>query len=209
MHYLPKAPYVLTIRRGSNEVFIICLELSRFITTGTLRYAIRIPRDTFSTRLINIPDQRHNQRKTVSDGEPRLETYTTAVRWWDFNHQGSVKLIKSDSKTFIQILQITDYFYLSHTQLHREYITSSEMYSLHLTHPKWTHTRSSGQPWTFVITLQKISISNKCCSFELSIHLWILKNKMFPQEYELFSALIIITNVSWAANQHMWPQNQS
>ncbi len=37
-------------------------------------------------------------------------------------------------------------FYLSHTQLHREYITSSEMYSLHLTHPKWTHTRSSGQP---------------------------------------------------------------
>lgn len=66
MHYLPKAPYVLTIRRGSNEVFIICLELSRFITTGTLRYAIRIPRDTFSTRLINIPEQRHNQR-TVSD----------------------------------------------------------------------------------------------------------------------------------------------
>ncbi len=39
-----------------------------------------------------------------------------------------------------------DYFYLSLTQLHREYITSSEMYSLHLTHPKWTHTRSSGQP---------------------------------------------------------------
>ncbi len=37
-------------------------------------------------------------------------------------------------------------FYLSHTQLYREYITSSEMYSLHLTHPKWTHTRSSGQP---------------------------------------------------------------
>ncbi len=29
-----------------------------------------------------------------------------------------------------------DYFYLSHTQLYREYITSSEMYSLHLTHPK-------------------------------------------------------------------------
>ncbi len=35
---------------------------------------------------------------------------------------------------------------MSHTQLHREYITSSEMYSLHLTHPKWTNTRSSGQP---------------------------------------------------------------
>ncbi len=38
-----------------------------------------------------------------------------------------------------------DFFYLSHTRLYREYITS-EMYSLHLTHPKWTHTRSSGQP---------------------------------------------------------------
>ncbi len=25
-------------------------------------------------------------------------------------------------------------------------LTSSEMYSLHLTHPKWTHTWSSGQP---------------------------------------------------------------
>ncbi len=37
-------------------------------------------------------------------------------------------------------------FYLSHTRLYRDYITSSEMYSLHLTHPKWTHTRSSGQP---------------------------------------------------------------
>ncbi len=30
--------------------------------------------------------------------------------------------------------------------LNLEYMTSSEMYSLHLTHPKWTHTRSSGQP---------------------------------------------------------------
>ncbi len=37
-------------------------------------------------------------------------------------------------------------FYLSHTRLYREYITSSEMYSLHLTHSKWTHTQSSGQP---------------------------------------------------------------
>ncbi len=58
------------------------------------------------------------------------------------------------------------------------------------------------------IILQKISISNKCCSFELSIHLWILKNKMyqFPQKYsaaQLFSTLIIIRNVSWAANQHI------
>ncbi len=43
-------------------------------------------------------------------------------------------------------IKIKTNFYLSHTQLYREYITSSEMYSLHLTHPKWTHTRSSGQP---------------------------------------------------------------
>ncbi len=58
------------------------------------------------------------------------------------------------------------------------------------------------------ITLQKISISNKCCSFEIFIHLWILKNKVyqFPQKYcaaQLFSTLIIIRNVSWAANQHI------
>ncbi len=38
------------------------------------------------------------------------------------------------------------FFFWSHTRLYREYITSSEMYSLHLTHPKWTHARSSGQP---------------------------------------------------------------
>ena len=59
------------------------------------------------------------------------------------------------------------------------------------------------------IMQQKISISNKCCSFELSIHLWILKNKMhhgFLQKYcweQLFSTLIIIRNVSWAANHHI------
>ncbi len=34
-------------------------------------------------------------------------------------------------------------FFICHIH---DYITSSEMYSLHLTHPKWTHTRSSGQP---------------------------------------------------------------
>ncbi len=32
-------------------------------------------------------------------------------------------------------------------------------------------------PIKIFIMLEKISISNKCCSFELSIHLWILKNK--------------------------------
>ncbi len=50
--------------------------------------------------------------------------------------------------------------------------------------------------------LHKISISNKCCSFKLSIHQRILKNLnalQFPQKYEaaqLFSTLIIIRNVS-------------
>ncbi len=38
------------------------------------------------------------------------------------------------------------------------------------------------------------NISDACCSFELYINLWILKNTMyqFPQKYELFSTLIII-----------------
>ncbi len=42
--------------------------------------------------------------------------------------------------------QIFKYFFICHIHNYIEYITSSEMYSLHLTHPKWTHTRSSGQP---------------------------------------------------------------
>ncbi len=47
-------------------------------------------------------------------------------------------------------------------------------------------------------------ISNKCCSFELSIHQRILKkNNQFPQKYEaaqLFLTLLIIRNVSWTAS---------
>ncbi len=57
---------------------------------------------------------------------------------------------------------------------------------------------------TFIIN--KISLSNKCCSFELSIHQKILKQNvsLFPHEAaQLFSTLIIIRNVSWAANQHI------
>ncbi len=55
--------------------------------------------------------------------------------------------------------------------------------------------------------LQNISISNKWCSFELSIH-QIMKNTMyqFPQKYsaaQLFSTLIAIKNISWTANQHI------
>ncbi len=55
---------------------------------------------------------------------------------------------------------------------------------------------------TFIM-LQNIYISNKCSSFELSIHLWILKNKMYHSFHKklcstTFSTLIIIRNVSWA-----------
>ncbi len=52
--------------------------------------------------------------------------------------------LKTHKHTY-KILRLR-FFYLSHTRLYREYITSSEMYSLHFTHPKWTHTRSRGQP---------------------------------------------------------------
>ncbi len=53
--------------------------------------------------------------------------------------------------------------------------------------------------------LQNISISNKCCSFELSVHQRILKNKISNKNMkpQLFSALIIIRNVCWAANQYI------
>ncbi len=57
------------------------------------------------------------------------------------------------------------------------------------------------------IMLQKISLSNKFCSLELSISQKILKMyHTFIFKYEsaqLFSALIIIRNVSWAANQNI------
>ncbi len=52
--------------------------------------------------------------------------------------------------------------------------------------------------------LQKISISNKCCSFELFNSSNNPEKKWVPQNYEagqLFSTLIIFRNVSWAANQ--------
>ncbi len=38
---------------------------------------------------------------------------------------------------------------------------------------------------------QNIYISNKCCSFELSIHLWILKNKI----YHSFHKNITVFNI--------------
>ncbi len=54
---------------------------------------------------------------------------------------------------------------------------------------------------TFLM-LQNLSISNKCCSFELSHHQ--MKNKTNKNKTaQLFSTLIIIRNASWAANQHI------
>ncbi len=59
------------------------------------------------------------------------------------------------------------------------------------------------------IMLQNNYNSNKCCSFELSIHQTILKiNNIlwFPQKYEsaqLFSTLIIIIKASRAVNQYI------
>ena len=44
LRYLPKAPYVLTIRRGLKELFMTCRGLSKLRTTGMLSQATRMPR---------------------------------------------------------------------------------------------------------------------------------------------------------------------
>ncbi len=54
--------------------------------------------------------------------------------------------INTTSFHLVYYLREKKIIFICHIHLYREYITSSEMYSLHLTHPKWTHTRSSGQP---------------------------------------------------------------
>ncbi len=62
----------------------------------------------------------------MCEGTIDMEAYTgtyTAIKMMSF--MGSQWL-----------LDRIDFFYLSHTRLYREYITSSEMYYLHLTHPK-------------------------------------------------------------------------
>ncbi len=43
---------------------------------------------------------------------------------------------------------------------------------------------------TFIM-LQNIAISNKCCSLELSIHLWILKNKMYHVSTKILSSTTV------------------
>ncbi len=61
------------------------------------------------------------------------------------------------------------------------------------------------------IVLQKISISDKCFSFELSVHQRILKKKIYIyikcsqkcEAAQLLSALVMVRNISGAANQHI------
>ncbi len=78
--------------------------------------------------------------ETLSLTHTHTHTYRmVCVNCWltHSNSTGFMALISSDpSGSRLRI----------NTRLYRAYITSSEMYSLHLTHPKWTHTRSSGQP---------------------------------------------------------------
>ncbi len=61
--------------------------------------------------------------------------------------------------------------------------------------------------WTFSRHSNLLKCTCRCWTFELSIHQTLKKNvSLFPQIYEaaqLFSTLIIIRNVSWAANQHI------
>ena len=55
--YLPNAPYVLIIRRESNDVFITCRDENRFCTTGILRYANKRPRNTSIIQRIRRPSK--------------------------------------------------------------------------------------------------------------------------------------------------------
>jgi len=53
--HLPKAPYVLTILKESNDVFMACRDDSRFCTTGMLRYAIKAASMSSNTRRTQRP----------------------------------------------------------------------------------------------------------------------------------------------------------
>ncbi len=53
------------------------------------------------------------------------------------------------------------------------------------------------------INLQKISIMNKCCSFELSAYQRIIISFPKYEAEQLVSTLIIIRNIYWAVNQYI------
>ncbi len=86
---------------------------------------------------------------TIGPAHSRL-TADSWLRWIQVSHRIKSKVEITITAAILSTLDAVwrrrRFFYLSHTRLYREYITSSEMYSLHLTHPKWTHTRSRGQP---------------------------------------------------------------
>lgn len=65
--HLPKAPYVLTILKESNDVFMACRDDSRFCTTGMLRYAIM------------AASMSSNTRRTQRPAEVNMAGYTTRV----------------------------------------------------------------------------------------------------------------------------------
>lgn len=58
--YLPKAPYVLTIRRGLKELFMTCWGLSKLSTTGTLSQATRTPSARLTVCRATLPAGRGN-----------------------------------------------------------------------------------------------------------------------------------------------------
>lgn len=61
--HLPKAPYVLTILKGSKEVFMAWRDERRFTTTGRLRKASMIPTDTL-TALRVFPEEEEDEKVT-------------------------------------------------------------------------------------------------------------------------------------------------
>ncbi|KAG9329226.1 hypothetical protein JZ751_006456 [Albula glossodonta] len=76
------------MRRGSKEVFMTCLELSRFITTGTLKV---LPRENGAPtwkRICSAPLTIHMRRpRKVKKGA------TSSMKWLEsvskrWNHQG-------------------------------------------------------------------------------------------------------------------------
>ena len=55
LRYLPKAPYVLTIRRGLKELFMTCRGLSKLRTTGMLSQATRTPSARLTVPRATLP----------------------------------------------------------------------------------------------------------------------------------------------------------
>ncbi len=53
----------------------------------------------------------------------------------------------------------------------------------------------------YIYNVTKYFISNKCCSFELSIHLWILKNNMCHSFHQKISCSMTVFNID---NNQKW-----